>query len=84
MTEPDDDIEARVAAFAAELEDDTAVHPERNYSPAARIMSPDHTNGGDVECWIVNCMECGAAIFLDPRDEIMSAKIHSAWHDKAA
>lgn len=29
---------------------------------------------------IATCRECGAAVLIDPRDEINYARLHSEWH----
>ncbi len=31
---------------------------------------------------IVTCLTCGAALLVDPRDEVGSAELHNEWHEQ--
>ncbi len=33
-------------------------------------------------CGVVSCVECGAALWLDPGDEVSTVETHVAWHQR--
>ena len=41
-----------------------------------------HAEGARVQ--FVSCKRCGAALLLDPRDDIIVTKLHDEWHEREA
>lgn len=44
------------------------------------FTDPTVVLAGGVLVQIVSCLSCGAAVLLDPRDDLPMMDVHLAWH----